>query len=75
MKDATLAESGADRLRRLYAQTRKFTDILTPEFLQSVCLCSGGRPMDVVYVALAVAFWLLIVGMARGCALLVGGKK
>ena len=31
--------------------------------------------MDVVYIALAVAFWLLIVGMARGCALLVGGKK
>ena len=24
--------------------------------------------MDVVYVVLAVAFWLLIAGMARGCA-------
>lgn len=31
--------------------------------------------MDVVYVALAIVFWLLIAGMARGCALLVGGKK
>ena len=31
--------------------------------------------MDVVYVVLAVAFWLLVAGMARGCALLVGGKK
>jgi hypothetical protein len=31
--------------------------------------------MDVVYVVLAVVFWLLIVGMARGCALLAGGKQ
>ena len=31
--------------------------------------------MDVVYVVLAIAFWLLMAGMARGCALLVGGKK
>lgn len=31
--------------------------------------------MDVVYIALALVFWLLIAGMARGCALLVGGKK
>ena len=31
--------------------------------------------MDVVYVVLAAAFWLVIAGMARGCALLVGGKK
>ena len=31
--------------------------------------------MDVVFVLLAVAFWLLIAGMARGCALLAGGRK
>ena len=31
--------------------------------------------MDFVYVVLAVVFWLLIAGMARGCALLVGGTK
>ena len=31
--------------------------------------------MDVVYLALAIVFWLLIAGMARGCALLVGGNK
>ena len=31
--------------------------------------------MDVVYVALAVVFWLLIAGMARGCASLVGGSR
>ena len=28
--------------------------------------------MDVVYLALAVAFWLLLVGMAKGCAKLGG---
>jgi len=32
----------------------------------------GGRRMDVVYVALSVAFWLLLVGMAKGCAKLGG---
>ncbi|MDP9124660.1 MAG: hypothetical protein M3N82_08695 [Pseudomonadota bacterium] len=68
-------ELDAFRLRDLYGQGWKFTDILTREFLQSPMSYSGGRPMDVVYVVLAVAFWLLIVGMARGCALLVGGKK
>jgi hypothetical protein len=31
--------------------------------------------MDVVYLVLVVVFWLLIAGMARGCALLVGGSK
>ena len=31
--------------------------------------------MDVVYLALAIVFWLLMAGMARGCALLVGGTK
>jgi hypothetical protein len=31
--------------------------------------------MDVVYLVLVVAFWLLIAGMARGCALLAGGTK
>ena len=31
--------------------------------------------MDVVYVVLAVVFWMLIAGMARGCALLVAGNK
>ena len=31
--------------------------------------------MDVVYVVLGVVFWLLIVGMARGCALLAGGPQ
>jgi len=28
--------------------------------------------MDVVYLALVVAFWLLLVGMATGCAKLGG---
>ena len=31
--------------------------------------------MDAVYIALVVVFWLLLAGMARGCALLVGGTK
>jgi hypothetical protein len=31
--------------------------------------------MDVVYLVLVVAFWLLIAGMARGCALLGGEIK
>ena len=31
--------------------------------------------MDVVYLALAIVFWLLVAGMAHGCASLVGGKK
>jgi len=31
--------------------------------------------MDVVYLALAVAFWLLVAGIARGCASLVGGTR
>jgi len=31
--------------------------------------------MDVVYLALAVVFWLLTAGMAHGCALLAGGTK
>ena len=31
--------------------------------------------MDVVYLALAVALWLLIAGMARGCAMLGGGRR
>jgi hypothetical protein len=31
--------------------------------------------MDVVYLVLAIAFWLLVAGMARGCALLAGGTK
>jgi hypothetical protein len=31
--------------------------------------------MDVVYLSLAVASWLSIAGMARGCASLVGGRR
>jgi len=31
--------------------------------------------MDVVYVALGVAFWLLLAGMAVGCAKLGGPKQ
>jgi hypothetical protein len=31
--------------------------------------------MDVVYVALAAVFWLLLVGMAIGCAKLGGPKQ
>jgi hypothetical protein len=31
--------------------------------------------MDVVYIALVVVFWLLVAGMARGCASLGGGTK
>jgi len=31
--------------------------------------------MDVVYVGLAVVFWLLMAVMARGCALLAGGNQ
>ncbi len=31
--------------------------------------------MDVVYLALVVVFWLLLAGMARGCALLGGGTQ
>ena len=31
--------------------------------------------MDVVYLALAIVFWLLMAGMARGCASLVGGAQ
>lgn len=31
--------------------------------------------MDIVYLALAAAFWLLMVGMATGCAKLGGPAK
>jgi hypothetical protein len=31
--------------------------------------------MDVVYVALVVTFWLLMVGVAKGCAKLGGPKQ
>jgi hypothetical protein len=31
--------------------------------------------MDVVYLALVVVFWLLVAGMARGCASLAGGRQ
>jgi hypothetical protein len=37
--------------------------------------CEGGRVMDVVYLVLVVAFWLLLVGMAEGCASLGGPAK
>jgi len=30
--------------------------------------------MDAAYLALAVVFWLLMVGMAAGCARLAGAK-
>jgi hypothetical protein len=70
-----VADFARPRIRNLYAQPRKFTDILTPEFLRFASAFSGGRPMDVVYVGLAVVIWLLVAGMARGCALLAGGNK
>ncbi len=31
--------------------------------------------MDVIYIALSIAFWLLLVGMAKGCAKLGGFSK
>ena len=31
--------------------------------------------MDIAYLALVAAFWLLMVGMARGCAKLGGPKQ
>ncbi len=31
--------------------------------------------MDVVYVALVAAFWLMLVGMAEGCSKLGGPAK
>lgn len=31
--------------------------------------------MDVVYLAVVIAFWLLLVGMAKGCAKLGGPAK
>ena len=31
--------------------------------------------MDLVYLALASLSWLLIAGMARGCAALAGGTR
>jgi len=31
--------------------------------------------MDAVYLPLAVVFWLLLVGMAAGCAKLAGAKS
>jgi hypothetical protein len=31
--------------------------------------------MDIAYIALAVAFWLLMAGMAIGCAKLGGAKQ
>jgi hypothetical protein len=31
--------------------------------------------MDIVYIALAAAFWLLLAGMAVGCAKLGGPAK
>jgi len=31
--------------------------------------------MDVVYIVLSIAFWLLLVGLAKGCAMLGGPKQ
>ncbi len=31
--------------------------------------------MDAAYLALAVVFWLLLIGMAAGCAKLQGAKS
>jgi hypothetical protein len=31
--------------------------------------------MDVAFIALAIAFWLLMAGMALGCAKLGGSKQ
>ncbi len=31
--------------------------------------------MDLVYLALGAAFWMLLVGMAKGCATLGGHAK
>jgi len=30
--------------------------------------------MDIAYIALFAVFWLLLAGMAKGCARLAGGK-
>lgn len=31
--------------------------------------------MDVVFIALSAGFWLVLVGMAKGCALLGGASS
>lgn len=31
--------------------------------------------MDFVFIAMGLAFWLLLVAMARGCAVLGGGEQ
>ena len=43
-----------------------------PRFIACAVIDSEGPSMDIVYIALVVLFWLLLVGMAVGCAKLGG---
>jgi hypothetical protein len=43
-----------------------------PRFLACAVLTNEDARMDIVYIALVVLFWLLLAGMAVGCAKLGG---
>jgi hypothetical protein len=43
-----------------------------PRFLACAVFEDEDETMDIAYIALAVVFWLLLVGMAVGCAKLGG---
>jgi hypothetical protein len=46
-----------------------------PRFLACAVIWNEDEPMDIAYIALVVVFWLLLVGMAVGCAKLGGPAK
>jgi len=55
-----------------HAQIYEHLDAPIPTIWPS---CEKRCAMDVVYLVLVVAFWLLLVGMAEGCAKLGGPAK
>jgi hypothetical protein len=46
-----------------------------PRFVASAVLENQDKSMDFAYIALVVAFWLLLAGMAVGCAKLGGPEQ
>jgi hypothetical protein len=46
-----------------------------PRFVVSAVLKNEDKPMDFAFIALVVVFWLLLAGMAVGCAKLGGPEQ
>jgi len=69
-----MAERPFLSFRRRSDTYRIFINIFMRPFLRSIPSISEDR-MDLAYIALAVAFWLLVAGMAVGCAKLGGPKQ